>query len=102
MSGITIWRVGGSNECPLLHSAAGAPGPCGSASAFTVAPGTGFGTSGTSYSSTLSGTATFPLNGTLVECFGPALSREPENWVGDSTLQIIGQFHVSKLEICGN
>ena len=89
--------MGGSTECSLLHSTASAPRICGSTSVFTVTPGTEFGTGATSYSSTLSGTATLALNGTLVECFGPALSREPENRVGNSTLQIIGQFHISKL-----
>ena len=52
---------------------------------------TGFGTSATSFTSTLSGTATPALNGTLVECFGPALSRDAGNVVGNSTLQIVGQ-----------
>ena len=95
MSGVTIWIVGrvggGSSECSLLHSTASAPGPCGSGSPFTVTPGTGFGTSATSFSSTLSGTATSVLNGTLVECFGPGLARDAGNMVGGSTLQILGQ-----------
>ena len=82
----------GSSECSLLHSKANAPGPCGSGSLFTVTTGTGFGTSATSFSSTLSGTA---LNGTLVECFGPGLARDAENRVGISALQILGQYHVS-------
>ena len=90
MNGITIWRVGGSSECGLLHNTASAPGPCGSGSLFIVTTGTGFGTSAISYSSTLSGTATSELNGTLVECFGPAFSRDAENMVGKSTLQILG------------
>ena len=51
-----------------------------------------FGTSATSYSSTLSGTATLELNGTLIECFGPHLNRDPGNRVGDSTLQILGEY----------
>ena len=97
MNGITIWRVGGSSECTLLHSTASAPGPCGSGSAFTVTTVTGFGTSATFFSSTLSVTATSELNGTLVECFGPALSRDPGNRVGGSTLQIIGQYMSSLL-----
>ena len=96
-NGITIWRVGGSSECTLLHSTVDAPRPCWSGSPFTVTPGTGFGTSATSYSSTLSGTATSALNGTLVECFGPALSRESRNRVGGSTLQTIGQYMSSLL-----
>ena len=82
----------GSGECSLVHNTASAPGPCGSGSPFTVTTVTGFGTSATSFTSTLSGTAIPALNGTLVECFGPALSRESWNRVGGSTLQIIGQW----------
>ena len=92
MNGITIWRVGGTNECTLLHSTASDPVPCGTGSPFIVTPGIGFGTNATSFLSTLSGTATPKLNGTLVECFGPALSREEDNMVGNSTLQILGQY----------
>ena len=88
--GITIWRVGRNSECSLVHSTTDDPGPCGSGSPFTVTTGTGFGTSGTSFSSTLSGTATSELNGTVVKCFGPALSSNAENMVGNSTLQIVG------------
>ena len=80
------------SEFLLAHSTASAPGPCGSGSAFTVTTGAGFGaTSATSFLSTLSGTATSVLNGTLVECFGPAFSRDAENRVGGSTLQTVGQ-----------
>ena len=82
--------MGGSSECGLLHNTGSAPGPCGHGSLFIVTPGTEFGTRATSYSSTLSGTATSALNGTLVECFGPAFSRESENKVGKSTLHILG------------
>ena len=93
MSGVTIWRVGGSTECSLLHSTASAPRTCGSTRVFTVTPGTEFGTTGaTSFSSTLSGTATTALNGTLVECFGPGLDRVAENAVGNTTMQVIGQY----------
>ena len=91
VNGITIWRVGGTMECTLLHSTADDPSPCGSGSPFTVTTGTGFGTSATSFTSTLNGTATSALNGTLIECFGPALSRKEDNMVGKSTLQILGQ-----------
>ena len=91
-SGLTLWRVCGSSECTLLHSTARALGPCGSGSPFTVTTGTGFGTSATSFSSKLDGIADLILNGTLVECFGPAFSRDSENRVGYSTLQIIGQY----------
>ena len=94
--GVTIWRVGGgSSECLRGHSTASAPGPCGVASPFTVTPGTGFGTNATSFSSTLSGTATSTLNGTLVECFGPGLDRDAENRVGNSLLQISGQYYAA-------
>ena len=92
VNGITIWRLAETKECTLLHSTADDPGPCGSDSPFTVTTETGFGTSATSFTSTLRGTATTPLDGTLVECFGPALSREEDNTVGNSTLQILGQY----------
>ena len=88
LRGITLWRAG--VECILPHSTTNAPTPCGSGSPFVAASRTGFGTSAISYSSTLSGTATSELNGTLVECFGPAFSRDAENMVGKSTLQILG------------
>ena len=65
----------------------------GNSSDFTVTTGTGFGTNATSFSSTLSGTATPALNGTLVECSG-MLPRDAEIMVGNSTLQILGQYHV--------
>ena len=92
MQGITIWRVGRSSECALVHSTKGFPIPCGSGSAFIARPWTGFGITGASlFSSTLSGTATSALDDTLVECFGPHLSRDTGNLVGNSTLQIIGQ-----------
>ena len=87
--------MGGSSECSLVHSTADDPGPCGSGSPFTVTTGTGFKTSGTSFSSTLSGTATSELDGTLVECFGPDFSRDADNMVGNSTLQILSQYNVS-------
>jgi len=77
----------------LAHSTVDAPYPCGSGSAFMATSGTGFGTSATLFSSTLSGTATSELNGTLVECFGPALSRDETNTVGKSMLQILGQYY---------
>ena len=80
--------MNGSSECILSHNTAGAT--CGSGGAFRATPETGFGTNATSYSSTLSGTATPALNGTLVECFGPDLNRTAENMVGSSTLQILG------------
>ena len=91
MSGVTIWRVGGSSECPLLHSTPNEPHPCWDGSPFTFTYGPEFGTRISSFTSVLSGTVTPTLDGTLVECFGPALSRSAENIVGNSTLQIIGK-----------
>ena len=90
MSGFTIWRVGGSSECTLVHRSASSL--CRPNNVFTARSETGFGTSTTSYTSTLSGTATSELNGTLIECFGPHLDREPGNRVGNSTLQILGEY----------
>ena len=95
MRGITIWRVG--IECILTHSTTNAPTPCGSGSPFMAATGTGFGTSATSFISTLSGTAVPALNGTLVECFGPTFSRNAWNMIGNGTLQIIGQLYLYSL-----
>ena len=89
INGVTIWRVGGSIECILVHSATSIA-VCGNV--FTARPEAGFGTNGLSFSSTLSGTANPALNGTLVECFGPANNVDPGNRVGGSTLQIIGQY----------
>jgi len=93
-NGVTIWRVGGSSECSLLHSTASAPGPCGSGSPFTVTAGSEFGTDVILFSSTFTGIATPALDGTLVECFGPGLGRDAENRVGKSTIQILGRYHV--------
>ena len=95
MSGITIWRVNGNSECTLPHSTAGASSTCGAGRVFTAEGVTGFGTNATSFLSTLSSTATPTLDGTLVECFGPALSREAENRVGNSILQISGQYYAA-------
>ena len=75
-----------------MHNTASAPVPCGAGSPFTVVTKTGFGTSGTSFSSTLSGYSTSELDGTLFECFGPAFSRDAKNMVGSSALQILGQY----------
>ena len=92
MRGVTTWRVNGSSECPLLHRSTSSS-ICGPGNAFTARSGTGFGTSdATSYLSTLSGTANLALNGTLVECFGPANNVDPGNRVDGSILRIIGQF----------
>ena len=89
--GITIWRVGGSSECSLIHRSTSSS-ICGPYDSFIARPGNEFGTSATFYSSTLSGTATPALNGTLVECFGPANNVDPENRVDGNTVQIIGQY----------
>ena len=92
MSGITIWRVNHSECVLLLTSTNDVDSMCGPNDDFTARPGTGFGTNGTSFSSTLSGTANFTLNGTLVECFGPGIKRVPENRVGHSALKVLGQY----------
>ena len=91
MSGFTIWRVGGSSECILLHRSTSSI-ICGPSDDLIAIFGTGFGTSATFFSSTLNGTATPTLNGTLVECFGPANNIDPGNRVGSSALQILGQW----------
>ena len=83
-------RVGGSNECILAHSTAGATSLCGPHNAFRAAPETGFEADGPSFTSTLNGTATSALNGTLVECFEPAINIDPGNRVGISAILIRG------------
>lgn len=93
-SGTTLWRVNGSsNLCSLAHLSTSPDtcGPSGRIDTFTATPGSGFGTSGPSYSSTLSGTASSALDGTLVECFGPVSSLDLGNRVGSSTIQVLGQ-----------
>jgi len=95
VNGFTIWRVGASsNLCPLLHMSTSTIicMPIGTSNAFAAEPGSNFGTTATSYSSTLSGTATPDLDGTLVECFGPTYNvTDPRNMVGNSTIKIIGK-----------
>ena len=91
MSGVSTWRMGGSAECTLLHTSAFSS-ICGQNDAFMARPGTGFGTNTTFFSSTLRGNANPALDGTLVECFGPGNNVHPENRVGNSTLQILGQY----------
>ena len=88
-NGFTFWRVNGSSECALQH---GSTSPtCNPSDAFTARSRTGFGMIGaTLFSSILSGTASPTLNGTLVECFGPANNVDPGNRVGSNTLQIKG------------
>ena len=91
-NGFTTWRVDQSSECVLVHGSISSP-VCGADNAFIARSAVGFGpgTSATSFTSTLSGTATPALNGTLVECFGPANNVDPGNMVGNNTIQIIGQ-----------
>ena len=96
-SGTTIWRVGGSsNLCTLAHLSTSTEncGPSGRNDAFTATPEAGFGTSATSFTSTLSTTESPALDGKLVECFGPNASLDPGNRVGSSTIQIVGQYKV--------
>ena len=78
------------NACALVHRVTNIV-TCGPGNAFSATPGAGFGTNGPTFTSTLSGTADPTMKGTLVECFGPANNVDPENMVGNSTLQIIGQ-----------
>ena len=66
---------------------------CGPSDDFTARPGIGYGTNATSFTSTLSGTADPALNGTLVECFGPANNVDPGNRVNGSTLEILGKYY---------
>ena len=95
MSGFTIWKVGNdmNAECNLPHRSTNSP-ICGPGNAFTARSGTGFGTSATSFSSSLSATATSALDGTLVECFGPANNVDSGNRVNGNTLQILGQHYI--------
>ena len=90
--GVTSWRVNGSKECVSGHTTPMDPRSCGNSSDFIVTTGTGFGTNATSFSSTLSGTAIPALDGTLVECFGRDVGQVVGNMVGNSTLQILGQY----------
>ena len=90
MSGETTWIVGGSSECSLQHRSTSSS-ICGPSDAFIARPRTGFGTSATSFTSTLGGTAIITLDDTLVECFsGTAVNSS--NRVGGNTLQILGQY----------
>lgn len=76
--------MGGSSELHLLHRNTGGANSGGPGGVFTARFNA---TNATSFSSTLTGTATTALDGTLVECLGPTLSR---NVVGNSSLQILG------------
>ena len=88
-TGTTIWRVGGSTTCSLSHSTPTATSTCGPGGVFTARFDT---TNTTFFSSRLSVTGTTELDGTLVECFRPAFSLDAGNRVGDSILQIAGQY----------
>ena len=95
MSGVTLWRVGSSNNlCTLafLSNDSATCGPNEGSHAFTAMSGVGFGTSGPLYSSILTGTAATELDGTLVECFGPDSTQlDSKNRVGGSTIHILGK-----------
>ena len=65
---------------------------CGPDNAFTARAGIGFGTSGPSFSSSLSGTASSNMDSMLFECFGPDNNVHPGNRVGSGTLQIVGRY----------
>ena len=97
-SGFTIWRVGGSTECSLVHKT---PPPystiCGSHNVYTAMSGTGFATSGPSFTSTLNGTANLTMDSTQVECFGPANNADPGNRVNGSTLKILGLYNAERV-----
>ena len=79
-----------SSDCSLVHRSKSTN--CVPSDTFTAKSDNGFGTSGPSYSSTLSGTAIPAMDGTLVECFGPANNVDPDNKINASTLQILGQY----------
>ena len=93
-TGLTIWRVNNSRQsessrCNMIHRVLSFP-ICGPGNVFTATSVAGFGTSGPSYLSTLSGIATPSLDGILIECFGPANNVDTWNRVGGSTLEIRG------------
>ena len=90
MSGVTTWRLNGSIECNLLLRS-DSISTCNGSDNFRAMPGAGFGTTATSFTSTLSGTAYPALNGTLIECFGPANNVDLGNRVGNRTIQIVGE-----------
>ena len=91
INGVTIWRVGGNSECPLPHRL-NSSSICGPSNVFTARSSTGFGTSVSSFTSTLSGTAYPELNGTLVECFQQATSLGQQSKINGTTLILLGQY----------
>ena len=94
-SGVTTWIVNGTIECNLFHRS-NSSSICGPSDSFTARPGSGFGTS-TSFTSTLSGTIDAELNGTLVECFGPANNVDPGNRINGSSLKMLGKYYMQHL-----
>ena len=101
VTGFTTWRVGGRSECVLVHRSSSSS-ICGPGHVFTANSGAEFGpeTSATSFTSTLSGTAAPALNGTLVECFGPANNVNPGNLVGNTNLIVIGVLSLIRSSHC--
>ena len=99
--GFTTWKVGGNSECVLVHRSRSSS-ICGPGHVFTANSGTEFGpgTSATSFTSTLSGTADPALNGTRVECFGPANNVDSGNRVGNSNLIVIGVLSLIRSSHC--
>lgn len=84
-NGVTVWRVGGGGgSCSLFHNRPHSTSTCGPGTVFTARFRN---VDGTSFLSTLSGIATLELDGTLIECFGPAY---PGTIVGSSTIQVVG------------
>ena len=84
-SGITLWRVGsGGGSCSLFHSSSVSTSNCGPGNVFTAKFDV---INATSFLSSLSGTATPALDGTLIKCFGPMF---PGDVVGSDTIQIVG------------
>ncbi len=81
---LTRWLISSMSSCVILHSIGEPTDTCGPGDVFMAELGTA---EGNCYPSTLSVTATFSLNGTFVECFGP----KSEDEVGNSTLLILGE-----------
>ena len=82
--GITTWRVDGNitTQCLVRHDGSSGSVMCGPNGAFTAALEPGG--NGTHYTSTLTVTATVPLNGAQVQCRGVAIF--------DDSVQVIGEY----------
>ena len=93
MSGVTTWKVAGSSECILVHRV-NSSSICGAQDMFIATPGIGFGSNSSFFTSTLNVTANISLDGTLVECFGPANNIDPGNRVGGNNILVLGQCNV--------